>query len=53
MSRCPHLTLVAALVLLTHGGQLQGPVAAPGRVNQLEPSVSGEGSHAVSEDLIV
>ena len=49
----PHLTLIASLVLLSDRHQLQGPLAAPGRVEELEPLVSGESSQAVGEDLIV
>ena len=49
----PHLTLIAPLVLLSDRDQLQSPLAAPGRVEELEPLVSGESSQAVGEDLIV
>ena len=64
-----HLTLISALVLLTDGEELQGPLTAPGGVEQLEPFISSELTEifwstllillmlnlfdAVSEDLIV
>ena len=35
---CPHLTLVAALVLGLHPHQLQGPLVAAPRVQQPEPA---------------
>ena len=38
MSRCPHLTLVAALVLWLHPHQLQGPLVAAHSVQQPEPA---------------
>ena len=49
----PHLTLISALVLLTDRHELQGPLAAADRVEELEPLVSSERSQAVGEDLVV
>ena len=48
-----HLTLISALVLLTDRDELQGPLAAAGRVEELEPLVSSESSQTVGQDLIV
>lgn len=48
-----HLALVAALVLLDDGEELQGPLAAAGGVQQLEPAVRGEGGQPVGEDLVI
>lgn len=48
-----HLALVAALVLLHDGEELECPLGAPGGVQQLEPPVRGEGGQAVGEDLVI